>query len=312
MANPREGGYPTRSSPPPRRSAASRRTPRTRHFRNPTSAGSRPACALISSCWMEIRSQLRRARSPTSGSAPRGSTDMSSTPPTDPENQWRVSGESAQSRFVRNNRLCGAFPARTPLARDQVEPRADHYGAACERDRTGQHVPDDEIEQQAPEQRRVLERRDDRRGCTAEGLGDEVLGGRAQEPDADDQRQVREQHRSPDRQREQTSADAEEQREIEDQALLGLGARQRPERERAYGIADRGQHGGQTAERRPSGAGRAQHHQYSGQPGADRNPLSCGNLLAKQGHRKRRDEQRRAHEDRVGVSQRQPLDREDE
>ena len=78
-------------------------------------------------------------------------------------------------------------------------------------------------------------------------------------------------------------ADAEEQREIEDQALLGLGARQHSQRDRAHGIADRGQHGGQTAERRPSGAGRAQHHQHAGQPDADRNPLPCGDVLAKQG-----------------------------
>ena len=89
-----------------RRCAASRRTPRTRHSRNPTSAGSRPACALISSCWTEIRSQSRRARSPTCGSAPRGSTDRSSTPPTDSENQLRAD----LSAII-------ASAARFPLAR---------------------------------------------------------------------------------------------------------------------------------------------------------------------------------------------------
>ena len=57
----------------------------------------------------------------------------------------------------------------------QVEPGSDHDRTAEQRRDTRQHLPDGEVEDHAPHQRRVLERRHHGNRRIPERLGDEVL-----------------------------------------------------------------------------------------------------------------------------------------
>jgi aspartate/methionine/tyrosine aminotransferase len=213
----------------------------------------------------------------------------------------RHSRSPAASRLLEHRR-------RKPLAVDHVDATRDDDGCADEHAQVRRRRPQHPVEQHAPGERRIFQRRDHRRRRTAERFGEEILSDRATDAEPDDQRPVVPLHRHPAPGHGHTADDGHQQQRPHQRRGTRVGPRQDANRDRAQRIARRRRQRGQAANRHHSQAGWFQYDDDARKADEYCNPALPANALAEHQDGHCGDQERRRHEDGVCVRQRQLAD----
>ena len=133
----------------------------------------------------------------------------------------------------------------------------------------------------------------------------EVLPERPADPEPDDQRPVIPRHRHPTRTCRDAADDRHEEQRPEHRRGAGIRAGQDADRDRIERIADCRSERGQPADGDQAAAGRLQDDNHADQADQHREPLLPADAFTEHGHRQRRDQQRRRHENAVRVRKRE-------
>ena len=173
--------------------------------------------------------------------------------------------------------------------------RADQHAQA------GRSGPDQPVEQHAPRQRRVFQRRDDRRRREAERFRDEVLTERAGESECLRSTASDPMHRHPAQARNEPADDRQKNSDQNTVAApLSVRVRMRIVIALSAYRSPRPSAASPPIVTRPAPLGFSTMITPT-RPTQHREPLSPADVLAEHRHRQRRDQQRRRHEDRVRV-----------